>query len=222
MEHATSKHHRKPTKPLLFGIVVISMAGIGLGVIHANARAQVGGWFQVKGKVHSQGVPGGNPNLNAINSNVPAGSRLNNAIKAITSAAGDIETGLGAVNVPPFALYAYPVSPTYNARYTYENFEKRIPGNLTPLNSDPAAAPPSGAYRKNGNAGTLTITSGWNVSRNQALVIFVPGKLIIHSNITVAPGGFLAFIVKDDINIKGTARQVDGIYFTNKKICTKC
>lgn len=63
--------------------------------------------------------------------------------------------------------------------------------------------------------GNMTIDQPWNVAANESIVIFVNGNLTLEdqANITVAQGGFLAFIVSGNIEVTanlgtGTASSV--------------
>jgi hypothetical protein len=101
----------------------------------------------------------------------------------------------------------------------------------------PTAAPLNGrAYYTSGN---LTIDQPWNVGANESIVVFVdeangvPGILHISDSsnaeqlITVAPGGFLAFIVSGDIRFDenlgnddpdDATPNVEGVFFSDGQI----
>jgi hypothetical protein len=51
-------------------------------------------------------------------------------------------------------------------------------------------------------------------------VVFVNGDLAIDTNVTVASGSFLGFIVSGNIDIKDTVATVDGFYFTSDTFST--
>ncbi|MBP8591423.1 hypothetical protein KBI33_03110, partial [Candidatus Shapirobacteria bacterium] len=61
----------------------------------------------------------------------------------------------------------------------------------------------------------VSIDSPFSVGANEKFVIFVDDDLNINQSITVAPGGFLAFIVKEDITIAPGVTQVQGVYFAD-------
>ncbi|KKT98244.1 MAG: hypothetical protein UX35_C0003G0051 [Microgenomates group bacterium GW2011_GWA1_46_15] len=93
-------------------------------------------------------------------------------------------------------------------------------GNLA--KPDPIGSPPArGAYYAPGDT---TIASAWSVASTEKIVIFVNGNLTIAAPITVAQGGFLAFITTSNITIDSsvgtsdttsTTPQVEGVYIAN-------
>ena len=69
-----------------------------------------------------------------------------------------------------------------------------------------------------------TSASGWTVGATDKIVILVNGNLTIGGNITITPGGFLAFIVNGNISVSpaigrtstGTQPNIMGIYIATK------
>lgn len=55
----------------------------------------------------------------------------------------------------------------------------------------------------------------FSIGANETFIVFVDDDLHINQNITVASGGFLAFIVKGDIEIDSDVAQVQGVYFAD-------
>jgi hypothetical protein len=73
-------------------------------------------------------------------------------------------------------------------------------------------------------AGDVSTSGTWTVNSGESYVIFVNGNLTVTAPITVAQGGFLAFIVKGNIVVQNTVGQVaptsiisvmDGLYYAN-------
>lgn len=89
------------------------------------------------------------------------------------------------------------------------------------------------AYYRNGN---LTVQNPWNVANGEKYVIFVDGNLTLTDGngssdalINVEEGGFLAFIVKGNINIDAslgnstltsTAANLEGVYMADGTLST--
>jgi hypothetical protein len=57
--------------------------------------------------------------------------------------------------------------------------------------------------------GDLTITQPWVVNSGETYIIFVTGDLNIQNTITVANGGYLAFVVRGNIVVDPTVGSVD-------------
>ncbi len=90
----------------------------------------------------------------------------------------------------------------------------------------PTSAPLNGsAYY---SAGTATINNPWTVNTADSIVVFVNGDLNVKAPIRVAKGGFVAFIVKGNINFDKTLGSntsntaiVAGVYIANGQIITQ-
>ena len=67
---------------------------------------------------------------------------------------------------------------------------------------------------------TSDIANPWTVGATEKYVVFVNGDLNIKNNITVANGGFLAFIVKGNIVVDPGVTAVQGIYVANGNFAT--
>lgn len=70
-------------------------------------------------------------------------------------------------------------------------------------------------------AGTAAISSAWQVANGEKYTVFVNGDLRIGADIVVAPGGFLAFIVKGDVTIDPAVANVQGLYVTQDNFITE-
>lgn len=71
------------------------------------------------------------------------------------------------------------------------------------------------------SAGPGNISSAWVVGSNDSYVVFVDGDLEIDSNITVQPGGFLAFVVNGDITVGSLVDSLQGIFIANNDFVTE-
>lgn len=192
--------------------------------ITTTHAASNGLWFQTAGRVHSEGLLNNNNIENAIEAQVPDNEKLNKAPKAITSARGDIDVGNlgGIVGSPPLALTKYETNPKYDMNYSYEVFEKRITSFTSQGGSMTTPPIDSGVYKVTSALLIHDDSQPFIVPSGKYYVIFVDNKLQIAKNIQVRQGGFLAFIVKEDIEIRDAVTVVEGTYFTDQKICTKC
>ncbi|MBU1885570.1 hypothetical protein KKE34_03075, partial [Patescibacteria group bacterium] len=119
-----------------------------------------------------------------------------------------------------------------NYDYFYSKYSLGLspPDDFTGSEGDaqkPIYDPDKVAYFRSGD---LTIQSAWAVADGESYVVFIDGNLIIDDFstvgelITVAEGGFLAFIVSGDINITesvgysvltNTAGNIEGIYIAD-------
>ena len=61
----------------------------------------------------------------------------------------------------------------------------------------------------------VSLDNPFSVDANEKLIVFVEDDLNINRNITVTPGGFLAFIVSGNIEIAADVTQVQGVYFAD-------
>jgi hypothetical protein len=129
----------------------------------------------------------------------------------------------------------YRIPPTEDYAYFMRLFEM----GLTP-SEDFVTNPPTDASKPSGTpadgkaafyrAGDLTInSSSWSVNSTESIVVFISGNLNIANNITVADGGFLAFIVQGNINFdsnlgsaspSNTVADVAGVYIASGTINT--
>lgn len=167
-------------------------------------------WFQTQGKVHSQARPLNNPLFNSIVSLVFPGEFFNIAPKALTSANGQIKAGQTGTQLAPPPAYQATSYSIDTSKFSYDNFYKRLPqmpttwSGLLPNISGIYSAPNS-----------LSLNTSWTVTRGQSFVVFVHGTLTLDSNVTVEKGGFLAFIVSDDIKVNRSVTALAGLYYTD-------
>jgi hypothetical protein len=68
---------------------------------------------------------------------------------------------------------------------------------------------------------TSEIASPWSVASGESYVVFVNGNLNIKNNITVANGGFLAFMVSGNIIVDPSVTDIEGIYLSNGNFTTQ-
>ncbi len=69
--------------------------------------------------------------------------------------------------------------------------------------------------------GSATISNPWDVDVNEQYVVFVDGDLNIDANITVADGGFLAFIVNGDVSVGSSVTDLQGIFISDNDFITE-
>jgi hypothetical protein len=108
-------------------------------------------------------------------------------------------------------LYKLPVNPQND----FDTGEGAQEPTGTPINSGVEA------YYYEGD---MTLNDPWTIEANESRVIFVEGNLRLNNTITVASGGFLAFIVSEDITIDPsvgyddvtqTTPLIEGVFVAN-------
>ena len=72
-----------------------------------------------------------------------------------------------------------------------------------------------------GSTATIGTGSPWNVAGGDSYVIFVNGNLDINSDIVVAPGSFLALIVKGDVTVDPAVANLEGLYVIDGSFVTE-
>lgn len=101
--------------------------------------------------------------------------------------------------------------------YGYDYFDSLIEDD----DGDPvlsAGKPLPGIYKISGDQ---SITSNWGIGSTQSYVFLIEGgKLTINNNISVAVGGFLAFIVDGNIEISESVTSLEGIFIADGEIET--
>ncbi|MEP7166653.1 MAG: hypothetical protein ABI758_01590 [Candidatus Woesebacteria bacterium] len=168
---------------------------------------------------------------------VPIGTDTRTLGSLITNRNSSVDLGAGEVaKFPNTRSVRLPTSLVCSENYDY--FYRLYSLGLSPSSTDflnpldarkPTTAPNDGksAFYYEGNT-PLTISTPWTVGSTESIVVFVRGNLKIANTVTVAPNGFLAFIVSGTIDIDpsvGTSDhastkdgQVQGIYITNGSI----
>lgn len=85
--------------------------------------------------------------------------------------------------------------------YYFNKFDSKI--NLASGQNNPCGGNScTGVYIY--DSGNLTVYGNWKVRNNQSVVIFVANDLIINTDVTVDDGGFLAFIVRENVSVSDT------------------
>jgi len=64
----------------------------------------------------------------------------------------------------------------------------------------------------------VDLSAAWQVTNSESYVVFVDGDLLIDENVTVASGGFLAFVVRGSINIDPAVTTVEGLYIADSNL----
>lgn len=189
-------------------------------------------WFQVVGghlRVQGSGGVGG-----SVSIEVPNGQSLikeeANQNSPIVSYENSLDIGSLGGSISRDGYAVKDVSSGLPNGFSYYNYYFNRFDTKTSLTSG-VNNPASGVY-----TATDLITSGvWQINTGESVIIFVSGNLNITSNIRVANGGFLAFIVKGNITIddtvgyatplanpdKYTQPNVTGIYITEGSLTTE-
>jgi len=148
---------------------------------------------------------------------------------------GPVMTAGGSINANSFITQRTPAVyltdlPSTNFRHGYDYFYSRFDLGSTPTdyygNARTNATKPSsnGVFYTNGNT---TIDTAWNVASGESRVIFINGNLTVSQPITVQPGGYLAFIVKQDITFSSSLGNavvtsatpvVEGVYIADRNL----
>ena len=190
-------------------------------------------WFQTKGgDVHGNSDVGTTipPSLSTYFSLDPAGVPSTGRGLGFT---GNIE---GIMSSPPPGWQVADGTEVISGfganmtKYDYDYFEDKIesPQSLSETPTGWQLNDLDGFY-KVGGSGNLTITSPLTVSSTKKIVILVPASLRVSNRITVAEGGFVAFIVSQDIIIDPNIGNnhshfgdvvVEGIFIANGNINT--
>jgi hypothetical protein len=131
----------------------------------------------------------------------------------------DTETSLKYSKVRQETAQARVIGSTYNGpRENYQYFYNLYSMGSAPTadfnGTKPTAAPTNGrAYFANGNTTVNIGGGGWTVNTGESYVIFVNGNLTIDGSpddrLTVAEGGFLAFIVSGNVTVTNTVGRAD-------------
>lgn len=186
-------------------------------------------WWQViGGGIYSGGLGGGV----TVRSEIPvAGSYLiepgaGGAIGALLRASGSVDVGAGAVSTPGYSTQA-----KYKGKTMGYDFFAAQMGVLSGQSQDwgadtidkPAynATTPRDFYYVRPTSGTATVASPWVVPADEKLVIFVNGNLRINQNITVAEGGFLAFMVNGNVTVDPSVTDIQGLYVIDGQFTTE-
>lgn len=194
----------------------VNPPSLGNNFFFTQARAA---WWQVDGA----GVYAGAPAGQSIKSTLPlATTRLvlgttndQGAIVKRSTSAPDLGTGTQVSDNQWMATSAYK-----GKTLDYDFFAAHIGvtsattdhwGGASTLSTGPLSTVRD-FYFTRPAGGTTTITSNWTVGASNSYVIFVDGDLTIDADITVANGGFLAFIVSGDVHVAPGVANVAGIF----------
>lgn len=115
---------------------------------------------------------------------------------------------------------------TENYEYYFRQYSMEESTNTLPAGplTKPASNPAIRAYKTTGSVTVRGVDPAWTVASGESIVIFVDGDLAINNFIDVAPGGFLAFIVRGNITVSATVTRsnfqsnegiVEGVFVTN-------
>ncbi len=104
----------------------------------------------------------------------------------------------------------------------YEHFATQmdVAGSATPIEtlvniSKPTSCTSSPCvYYANGDL-TTDAASAWAIDAAEQTVLFVNGNVTIHSNITIASGGFFAIVANGNITLDPAVTELQGIYIAS-------
>jgi len=166
----------------------------------------------------------------SVRSEIPsAGSNLiepgvGGAIGALLRSSGSVDTGTGEVSDPGYSTIS-----TYRGKtMNYDFFAPQMGVTRstendwgTNLLSKPANDPEKDFYYIDPTSSEATVSVPWTVTSGESYVVFVNGNLRIASNVTVEPGGFLAFIANGRITVSPAVTQVQGLYVADESLVTE-
>lgn len=187
-------------------------------------------WWQTRGSgVYAGSSAGGVTVGSTIPSSVTALNRYlvipgSAATAAVLRASGNPPAlGDGSVSVE-----GYSAKSTYRGKRTDFSYFKNQMGLLSSYPDDWTTA--SGIQKSRCNDPGQVLCSGPTVSTNvvwRAMVddakpvVFVNGDLNIEHNVIVDPGGFVAFVVKGNINIDPSVTRLEGLYIADGNFVTE-
>lgn len=175
----------------------------------------VGASVYAGGNVRSE-LPTANTNLIEVGSG--------GAIGALMRASGTVDTGVGSVSTD-----GYSATTRYRGKImNYDYFAAHMgvtPNTINDWVADtmnkPANDPNKVFYYINPSGSEASVSTPWTVAAGESYVIFVNGDLRIASNIVVANGGFLAFIVNGSVRVSPAVTDVAGIYVIDNTLITE-
>jgi len=137
---------------------------------------------------------------------------------ALLRSGGNIDLGAGSVSTPGWSAKS-----TYmGTKMDYAFFAKKLgviagqsPSWTTTLGQGDCTPGEDFCYGPG-----ATIANNWNVTSGQKYVVFVDGDLQIKANVIVAPGGFLAVIVKGKVTVDPSVTSVQGLYVMDNDFVT--
>ncbi|MFH2019399.1 MAG: fibronectin type III domain-containing protein [bacterium] len=147
-----------------------------------------------------------------------------NGVAAILRASGVVDTGAGEISSGNLSAQTQ-----YRGRRTnYEFFAAKMGVTLSQANdfasdtiSKPANNPSKDFRYQKPGSGTVQLASAWNVLNGESYVVFIDGNLSINQNVTVAPGGFLIFIVSGSVTVSANVSSMQGLYVMNGSFVTQ-
>jgi hypothetical protein len=181
------------------------------------------GWWQVEGA----GIYAGNAEgaSDAIRSDLPSSARLilagsGGSAAALIRGTGAADLGAGQVSDSLWTT----ASKYKGKKMDYSYFAAQM--GVVPDQVDDFASGMNEPitvkdfYYTKPQSGEATISAPWIIGDTEKYVVFVDGDLRISANITVAPGGFLAFITKGDIVISPAVTNLEGMYIASNNFVT--
>jgi len=186
------------------------------------------GWWQTVGAGVYAGAGGGGV---TIQSSLPtAASRLiipgTDDLAAIVRASGTVNVGEGAISDENWSV----VSPYQGKTMDYRYFASRMGVSVGSVPSWGGGVIDEGTIAgeeedfylaRDGGDGEVSLAGPWAVTAGESYVVFVDGDLELNRNVTVAEGGFVAFIVNGGITVTPGVTQMQGVYVADELFTTE-
>lgn len=190
-----------------------------------NIGFTIGPWFQTKGgDIHA-----GKEQGDDLNDPLRAGAYLSlnqDGYPGVVSAGGFITVPFNQVSDKNWQVENQPYG--LGQTYDYDYFYKKLGSPTEDSFDDPSDITAEEVYYSEDD---VTIQNAWSFPSSRKATILVKGKLAIENTIRVPSDSFLAFIVKRNIEIKGTIGAVNtdptartpelqGVFITDGQINT--
>lgn len=181
-------------------------------------------WFQaIGGDIHGNSGVASKIPLTCVRPRgcYPFISRAQDGFNGLVSSGGNIDPGTGDIGEEKnWYLESEPID--FAGDYTYDYFTNQWLGEDTTELSGPDAInniedPGAGSWRlyKTKEAQTFNSNKFNSDPIEGAIVVLIEDNLKIESNIKLAKTGFLALIVKGDINLDETVDELQGFYLAD-------
>lgn len=134
---------------------------------------------------------------------------------ALMRTSGSVDTGAGAVSTE-----GYTALTRYRGKImNYDFFAAQLgvtPNTVNDWAADtmnkPTNNPDKVFYYLNPSGSEASVSTPWVVGSGESYIVLINGDLRIASNITVADGGFLAFIVNGSVRVSPAVTDIAGIF----------
>lgn len=146
---------------------------------------------------------------------------LGGAIGALMRSSGSVDSGTGSISTPGYSTLMRYRGKTMD----YSAFATQIgvlPSQSNDWGSDTMNKPSAKAFHYlNPSGASASLTAPWAVGSSDEYIIFIDGDLRINHNITVADGGFVAFIVNGGVTVSSSVTSMEGLYVMDDNFVTE-